>query len=74
MRITDDHRRTLCEMIHFAFEEIRLLASTGNGEQAAGLADAFLVDYQEKYPDERIKNYIAVVNRMLADGEDHRSN
>jgi hypothetical protein len=36
--------------------------------------DAFLVDYQEKYPDQRIKNYIAVVNRMLDEGEDYRGN
>ncbi len=27
-----------------------------------------------KYPDERIRDYIAVVNRMLAEGEDYRSN
>jgi hypothetical protein len=95
MRITDSHRKKLCDMIHFAFVEIRLLGSTGKAEQAADLADAFhnlpremwrenfsleyfrdafLVDYQEKYPDQRIKNYIAVVNRMLDEGEDYRGN
>jgi hypothetical protein len=95
MRITDAHRRKLCEMIYWAFVEIRLLGSTGNAEQAADLADAFhnlpkemwkeefsleyfrdafLVDYQEKYPDERIKNYIAVVNGMLQEGENPSTN
>ena len=36
--------------------------------------DAFLTDYQEKYPGDRIKNYIGVVNRMLEEGEDNRTN
>ena len=36
--------------------------------------DAFLVDYQEKYPDDRIRDYIAMVNRILAEGEDYRTN
>jgi len=36
--------------------------------------DAFLVDYQEKYPDDRIRDYIAVVNRILAEGEDYQTN
>jgi hypothetical protein len=95
MRITDAHRRKLCELIHFAFVEIRLLGSTGKAEQAADLADAFhnlpkemwkedfsleyfrdafLLEYQEKYPDERIRNYIALVNNMLATGTDPSAN
>jgi len=41
MRITDSHREKLCEMIYFAFVEIRQLGSTGKAEQAADLADAF---------------------------------
>ena len=31
----------LCDMIHYAFVEMRLLGWGGHGEQAADLADAF---------------------------------
>jgi hypothetical protein len=33
--------RKLCDMLHHALVEIRMLAGGGHGEQAADLADAF---------------------------------
>jgi hypothetical protein len=38
---TDAQRRKLCEMMHYAFLEMRLLGWAGKAEQAADLADAF---------------------------------
>ena len=34
-------REMLCDMIHHAFLELRLLGACGNGEQVSDLADAF---------------------------------
>lgn len=39
--LTDAQRRELCEMMHYAFVEMRLLGWGGKAEQAADLADAF---------------------------------
>jgi hypothetical protein len=38
---TDAQRKKLCEMMHYAFIEMRLLGWGGKAEQAADLADAF---------------------------------
>src|ERR1051325_6485709 len=38
---TDAQRRKLCEMMYYAFVEVRLLGWAGKAEQAADLADAF---------------------------------
>ena len=95
MRITDDHRRKLCDLMHYAFVEIRLLGWAGKAEQAADLADAFhnlptgmwdddfsleffrdsfLAAYQEKYPEGRVRDYVGVVNQILAEGENPSAN
>jgi hypothetical protein len=95
MQITDAHRKTLSEMIHFALVEIRLLGWGGKSEQAADLADAFhnlpkemwredfnleyfrdafLKVYQEKYPEGRVRDYVGLVNALLAAGENYQSN
>ncbi len=36
--------------------------------------DAFLKVYQEKYPEGRIRDYVAIVNEMLASGQDYAAN
>ena len=41
MQITDVQRKKLCELMAFAFLEIRKLGWDGKSEQAADLADAF---------------------------------
>ena len=41
MTISDAQRKKLCEMMYYAFLEVRLLGSRGESEQAAALADAF---------------------------------
>jgi hypothetical protein len=41
MQITDVQRKKLCELIYFAFLEIRLLGYESKSEQASDLADAF---------------------------------
>ena len=41
MKITNTQRETLCELLHHALVEIRLLAGAGKAAQAADLADAF---------------------------------
>jgi hypothetical protein len=95
MQITDDHRKKLCELVHWAFVEIRLLGSTGKAEQAADLADAFhnlpkeiwkeefsleyfrdafLAVYQQKHPEGRVRDYVGVVNEILAAGENPSAN
>jgi hypothetical protein len=95
MRVTDAHRKKLCELMHFAFVEIRQLGLAGKSEQAGDLADAFhnlpkdmwkedfsleflrgafLAPYQEQYPEGRVRDYVAVVNEMLAKGEDYAKN
>lgn len=38
---TEEQRRGLCEMLHRALLEIRILGWRGNGSQAGDLADAF---------------------------------
>ena len=38
------------------------------------LRDAFLTAYQEKYPEGRIRDYVAIVNEILAEGEDCAKN
>ena len=38
---TPKQREMLCDMIHYAFVELRLLGWGGHGEQGADLADAF---------------------------------
>lgn len=37
----DAQRRKLCDMLHEALVDIRMLAGAGHGEQASDLADAF---------------------------------
>lgn len=39
--LTDAERQKLCEMIHLAILEIRILGWNGKAAQAAALADAF---------------------------------
>ena len=84
---TDAQRRKLCELLHHAIVEIRLLGWAGKAGQAADLADAihnlpsgmwrddfslrsfredFLAPYQQKYPDGRIWNYVALVDGAIA--------
>jgi hypothetical protein len=41
MRLTDDQRIRLCEIMADAFVEIRMLCREGNATQASDLADAF---------------------------------
>ncbi len=36
--------------------------------------DSFLKTYQDKYPEGRPYNYVAVVDEMLSQGEDYRTN
>lgn len=96
MRLSDAQRDKLCEMMYFAFLEIRLLAQTGKATQAGDLADAFhnlpkemwsegfsledfredfLVGYQIKYPEQITRNYVALLDTVIAIGnEDHSSN
>src|SRR5215510_8245439 len=38
---TESERQQLCEMLHFALLEIRMLGWNGKASQAADLADAF---------------------------------
>lgn len=84
---TDAQRRKLCEMMHMAFVEMRLLGWGGKAEQAADLADAFhnlptdiwsedfslqffrdsfLGVYQRKYPVGRTRDYVAMVDEIIA--------
>jgi hypothetical protein len=37
----DEQRKKLCDMLHHALVDIRMLAASGHGEQASDLADAF---------------------------------
>lgn len=96
MRLSDAQRDKLCEMMYFAFLEIRLLAQTSKATQAGDLADAFhnlpkemwsegfsledfredfLVSYQIKYPEQITRNYVALLDAVIAIGnEDHSSN
>jgi hypothetical protein len=46
---TPKQREMLCDMIHFAFVELRLLGWGGHGEQAADLAEAFHNISKEMY-------------------------
>jgi hypothetical protein len=85
--LTDAQRRRLCEMMHYAFVEMRLLGWGGKAEQAAELADAFhnlpvdmwrddfsfqffrdsfLGVYQRKYPEGRVRDYVAMVDEIAA--------
>ena len=87
---TDAQRRKLCELLHHAIVEIRLLGRAGKADQAADLADAihnlpsgmwrddfslrclrdnFLAPYQQRYPDERVWNYVALVDGVLGMGD-----
>jgi hypothetical protein len=95
MRITETHRRKLCEMMSFAFAELRRLGRAGKSEQVADLAetfhglpksmweedfnveffrDAFLIPYREKYPGDRTRDYVALMNEIIAIGEDYKTN
>ena len=95
MKITDEHRKKLCELIHYALVEMRTLGWSGKSQQAADLADAFhnlprdmwredfaleflrdafLKDYQQKYPEAKVFNYVAAIDEMLTSGEDYRMN
>ena len=46
---TPKQREMLCDMIHYAFVELRLLGAGGHGKQAEDLADAFHNIPQEMY-------------------------
>ena len=95
MKLSDVHRKKLCELMHFAFLEIRLLGWAGKAEQAAELADAFhnlpkgmwsedfsleffrdafLAAYQKKYSEGRVRDYVEVLNQILAEGENPAAN
>jgi hypothetical protein len=84
---TDAQRKKLCQMMHHAFIEIRLLAGGGKAEQAGDLADvfhnlpvdmwrddfslqffrdAFLKAYHEKYPIWHVRNYLVLVDEIIA--------
>ncbi|MGA2542512.1 MAG: hypothetical protein ABSG78_13240 [Verrucomicrobiota bacterium] len=41
MKITDQHRKKLCHLLHHALIEMRVLAWAGKSGQTADLADAF---------------------------------
>jgi hypothetical protein len=41
MKITDQHRKKLCHLLHHALIEMRVLGWAGKSGQAADLADAF---------------------------------
>lgn len=41
MKITDQHRRKLCHLLHHALIEMRVLSWAGKSAQTADLADAF---------------------------------
>ena len=85
--MTEAQRRKLCEMMHYAFVELRLLGWAGKAEQAADLADAFhnlsngiwqddfslqlfrdsfVGVYQRKYPERRVRDYVAMVDEIIA--------
>ena len=95
MKITDEHRKKLCHLLHHALVEMRMLGWAGKSAQAADLADAFhnlpmdmwredfsleflrdafLKDYQQKYTEAKVFNYVAAIDEMLAAGEDYRMN
>ena len=84
---TDEQRKKLCVMIHWAFLEMRQLGASGKAEQAGDLADAFhnlpsdmwqdffslqffrdsfLGVYQKKYPGNRVRDYVAMVDEIIA--------
>jgi hypothetical protein len=85
--LTDMQREKLCEVMHQALLEIRLLGWGGKAVQAADLADAFhnvprdmwrddfslkffrdafLEVYQRKYPEWHVRDYVAMVNEIIA--------
>jgi hypothetical protein len=85
--LTDAQREKLCELIYWAFVEVRLLGWGGKPDQAADLADAFhnvprdmwrndfslqffrdafLDVYQRKYPEGRVRDYVGMVNEIIA--------
>jgi hypothetical protein len=85
--LSEAQRQKLCEMIHHAFIELRLLGRAGKSEQAAHLADAFhnlpadlwkddfslqffrdsfLGVYQRKYREGRVRDYVAMVDEIIA--------
>lgn len=51
----DEQRKKLCDMLHQALVEIRMLAGSGHGEQASDLADAF-----HNLPHEIWQNYFSI--------------
>ena len=51
----DAQRKKLCEMLHHALVEIRILAGSGHGEQASDLADAF-----HNLPHEMWRDYFSI--------------
>lgn len=85
--LTDGQRQKLCEMMHYAFIELRLLGWAGKSQQAADLADAFhnlpadlwkesfsleffrdsfLEAYQRKYREGRVRDYVAMLDEIIA--------
>ena len=51
----DEQRKKLCDMLHHALVEIRMLGGGGHGEQASDLADAF-----HNLPQEIWRNYFSI--------------
>lgn len=88
--LNEGQQKKLCEMMHYAFIEVRLLGWAGKSEQAADLADAFhnlpaqlwqddfslqffrdsfVGVYPRKYPDRRVRDYVALVDEIIAMGK-----
>jgi hypothetical protein len=59
MRITDSPPQETLRIDDFSLEFFR---------------DAFLAAYQEKYPERRLRGYVAAVNEILAEGGDYERN
>jgi hypothetical protein len=84
---TEAQRKKLCEMLHHAFIDMRMLGGAEKSEQAADLADAFhnlpieiwqdyfslsffrdafIAPYQKKYAGKLVRNYVAMVDEIIA--------
>jgi len=51
MRITDEHRKKLCQLLHHALTEIRMLTERRKTRRAADLPDAFHNLPKEVWPE-----------------------
>jgi hypothetical protein len=74
MRITENQRKDLSKLIHYALVEIRFLILTGKAEQAAELADGFHNIPKQMWDDdfsleEFRDNYLAVYQKKFPEPE-----